>query len=101
MRRCPDLSIYLVLDPGLCAGVGMVETARAAVASGLYVSMWTESGYRGVYKAAPSRDPLKPWEALLPKFRKSIQAHTQVSLGFFAEPLQAAQAFADAVRETR
>ena len=34
MRRCPDLSLYLVLDPGLCAGVGMVETARAAVAGG-------------------------------------------------------------------
>ena len=37
MRRCPDLSIYLVLDPGLCAGVGMVETARAAVAGGATV----------------------------------------------------------------
>ncbi|SDU45163.1 thiamine phosphate synthase [Stappia sp. ES.058] len=29
-----DLSLYLVLDPGLCAGIGMVETARAAVAGG-------------------------------------------------------------------
>ncbi len=29
-----DLSVYLVLDPGLCAGIGMVETARAAVAGG-------------------------------------------------------------------
>ncbi len=29
-----DLSLYLVLDPDLCAGVGMVETARAAVAGG-------------------------------------------------------------------
>lgn len=29
-----DLSLYLVLDPGLCAGTGMVETARAAVAGG-------------------------------------------------------------------
>ena len=37
MRRCPDLSLYLVLDPGLCAGVGMVETARAAVAGGATV----------------------------------------------------------------
>ena len=27
-----DLSLYLVLDPGLCTGTGMVETARAAVA---------------------------------------------------------------------
>lgn len=37
MRRCPDLSLYLVLDPGLCAGVGLVETARAAVAGGATV----------------------------------------------------------------
>lgn len=37
MRRCPDLSLYLVLDPGLCAGVGMVETAHAAVAGGATV----------------------------------------------------------------
>ncbi|MGQ8631024.1 thiamine phosphate synthase [Agrobacterium sp. DKPNP3] len=29
-----DLSLYLVLDPDLCAEVGMVETARAAVAGG-------------------------------------------------------------------
>ncbi|WP_226580844.1 thiamine phosphate synthase [Acuticoccus sediminis] len=29
-----DLSLYLVLDPGLCAGTGMIETARAAVAGG-------------------------------------------------------------------
>ncbi len=29
-----DLSLYLVLDPGLCAAFGMVETARAAVAGG-------------------------------------------------------------------
>ncbi len=26
-----DLSLYLVLDPDLCAGIGMVETARLAV----------------------------------------------------------------------
>ncbi|SDI33725.1 thiamine-phosphate pyrophosphorylase [Aliiruegeria lutimaris] len=32
-----DLSAYLVLDPGLCAGLGMVETARAAVAGGVGV----------------------------------------------------------------
>lgn len=37
MRRCPDLSLYLVLDPGLCAGVGMIATARAAVAGGATV----------------------------------------------------------------
>ena len=30
-----DLSLYLVLDPGLCAEAGMVETARAAVAGGV------------------------------------------------------------------
>ena len=29
-----DLSLYLVLDPVLCANLGMVETARAAVTSG-------------------------------------------------------------------
>lgn len=34
MRQPLDLSLYLVLDPGLCAGFGMVETARAAVSAG-------------------------------------------------------------------
>ena len=29
-----DLSLYLVLDPGLCVEMGMVETARLAVAGG-------------------------------------------------------------------
>ena len=29
-----DLSLYLVLDPDLCGSLGMVETARAAVAGG-------------------------------------------------------------------
>jgi thiamine-phosphate pyrophosphorylase len=29
-----DLSLYLVLDPDLCAPIGMVETARLAVAGG-------------------------------------------------------------------
>jgi thiamine-phosphate pyrophosphorylase len=29
-----DLSLYLVLDPDLCSGIGMIETARAAVAGG-------------------------------------------------------------------
>lgn len=29
-----DLSVYLVLDPGLCGSRGVVETARAAVAGG-------------------------------------------------------------------
>lgn len=29
-----DLSLYLVLDPDLCAGIGRVETARLAVAGG-------------------------------------------------------------------
>ncbi|MBY3273057.1 thiamine phosphate synthase [Rhizobium laguerreae] len=29
-----DLSLYLVLDPDLCVGIGMVETARLAVAGG-------------------------------------------------------------------
>ncbi|MBD9447212.1 thiamine phosphate synthase [Rhizobium sp. RHZ01] len=35
--RTIDLSLYLVLDSGLCAGFGMVETARAAVAGGASV----------------------------------------------------------------
>ncbi|MDO9415858.1 thiamine phosphate synthase [Pararhizobium sp.] len=30
-----DLSLYLVLDPGLCAGIGMIETARRAVQGGV------------------------------------------------------------------
>ena len=30
-----DLSLYLVLDPGLCASFGLVETAVAAVAGGV------------------------------------------------------------------
>lgn len=38
MRRpLPDLSVYLVLDPGLCAEAGMIGTARAAVAAGVGV----------------------------------------------------------------
>ncbi|QDY68333.1 thiamine phosphate synthase [Qingshengfaniella alkalisoli] len=36
MKRI-DLSVYLVLDPGLCAGLGMVETALAAVKGGVTV----------------------------------------------------------------
>ncbi|EPE94711.1 thiamine phosphate synthase [Rhizobium grahamii] len=32
-----DLSLYLVIDPDLCASFGMVETARAAVAGGATV----------------------------------------------------------------
>ena len=37
MRALPDLSLYLVLDPVLCDrhGMGMVATARAAVAGGV------------------------------------------------------------------
>lgn len=34
MKPAFDLSLYLVLDPGLCAGIGMVDTARRAVAGG-------------------------------------------------------------------
>src|SRR3546814_15795688 len=30
-----DLSLYLVLDPDLCHAIGMVETARLAVAGGV------------------------------------------------------------------
>jgi thiamine-phosphate pyrophosphorylase len=35
MKKPFDLSLYLVLDPDLCRPVGMVETARAAVAGGV------------------------------------------------------------------
>ena len=34
MRRSLDLSLYLVLDPDLCAPIGMAETARQAAAAG-------------------------------------------------------------------
>ncbi|MBB4102188.1 thiamine phosphate synthase [Allorhizobium borbori] len=37
MRHALDLSLYLVLDPDLCAGYGMVETTRAAIAGGATV----------------------------------------------------------------
>ena len=37
MRKPLDLSLYLVLDPGLCAAFGMVETALAAVRGGATV----------------------------------------------------------------
>ena len=32
-----DLSLYLVLDPDLCRGIGMVETARLAVEGGVTI----------------------------------------------------------------
>lgn len=35
MRTFFDLSLYLVLDPGLCARAGLVETAVAAVSGGV------------------------------------------------------------------
>lgn len=44
MRRNLDLALYLVLDPGLCAGVGMVATARAAVAGGARVVQLRDKG---------------------------------------------------------
>lgn len=37
MRKPLDLSLYLVLDPGLCTTFGMVETALAAVRGGATV----------------------------------------------------------------
>lgn len=57
MRRCPDLSLYLVLDPGLCAGVGMVETARAAVAGGVTVVQLRD-------KTADTARMIETWRAL-------------------------------------
>lgn len=35
MKQPLDLSVYLVLDPGLCAETGMMETALAAVRGGV------------------------------------------------------------------
>ncbi|PRY25451.1 thiamine-phosphate diphosphorylase [Aliiruegeria haliotis] len=35
MRGTLDLSVYLVLDPGLCAAYGMADTTRAAVTAGV------------------------------------------------------------------
>jgi thiamine-phosphate pyrophosphorylase len=35
MRKPFDLSLYLVLDPDLCAPMGMIETTRSAVAGGV------------------------------------------------------------------
>jgi thiamine-phosphate pyrophosphorylase len=35
MRKMFDLSAYLVLDPDLCAAIGMVETARLAALGGV------------------------------------------------------------------
>lgn len=37
MRKPLDLSLYLVLDPDLCAGYGLVETTLAAVRGGVTV----------------------------------------------------------------
>lgn len=37
MRRTVDLSAYLVLDPDLCAGIGMAETAGLAARAGVGV----------------------------------------------------------------
>ena len=48
MRRSLDLSLHLVLDPGLCAGVGMRATARAAVAG---AQVWCRCATRGRCRA--------------------------------------------------
>ena len=39
-----DLSLYLVLDPGLCARTGLVETARRAVAGGTTMVQLRDKG---------------------------------------------------------
>lgn len=39
-----DLTLYLVLDPRLCAGIGMVETARRAVAGGATMVQLRDKG---------------------------------------------------------
>lgn len=38
MKKDFDLSLYLVLDPVLCADLGMIETTRAAVAGGATIA---------------------------------------------------------------
>lgn len=44
MRPAFDLSVYLVLDPGLCGDRGMVETARLAVAGGATMVQLRDKG---------------------------------------------------------
>ena len=39
-----DLSLYLVLDPELCSDIGMIETARAAVAGGATMVQLRDKG---------------------------------------------------------
>lgn len=39
-----DLSLYLVLDPELCSDIGMIETARAAVAGGVTMVQLRDKG---------------------------------------------------------
>ncbi len=58
MRPSLDLSAYLVLDPGLCAGIGMVETARAAVAGGVRTVQLR-------HKTAATREMIEIGRALL------------------------------------
>lgn len=52
MRALPDLSVYLVLDPDLCAGIGMVETAREAVAAGAGAIQLRDKGATTVSRIA-------------------------------------------------
>lgn len=44
MRKPFDLSFYLVLDPGLCAGIGLIGTARAAARNGATMVQLRDKG---------------------------------------------------------
>ena len=84
---------------------GLVAATAAHVSEGLFASLWTSSGFRGVYRNEHTRNPSKPWEAFLPMQRTAPAGsinnpnaarpevvYTQRSLGFFADPIQAARA---------
>jgi thiamine-phosphate pyrophosphorylase len=54
MRKPLDLSVYLVTDPHLCAGLGLVETALAAVHGGASIVQLrdTQAGGRALVEQA-------------------------------------------------
>ena len=84
---------------------GLVAATAAHVAEGLFASLWTASGFRGVYRNEHTHNPSKPWEAFLPMQRTAPAGsidnpngarpeiiYTQRSLGVFADPIEAARA---------
>jgi thiamine-phosphate pyrophosphorylase len=63
-----DLSLYLVLDPVLCGGIGMAETARQAVAGGATMVQLRDkhAGTAALIETGKALQPiLKPSGALL------------------------------------